>query len=546
MTQTQETRVRTSNAVHLAAAFGITALFGVGSASADLTAIVPAYFYPFSGGSAWDDLNTAAERIPLTAIMNPGSGPGTAQNSDYVSAVNSLRTAGGKVIAYVSTDYGNRSSTLVKADVDKYVNWYNIDGIFFDEMTNTGTAGTLNYYQDIYDYVKAIDPTWEVMGNPGTTTAESYLTTPVADSLLVHENVGSSYPGYSPSPWNDNQDPGAIGHLIHTTATEADMLAYLDLAVARNAGQVYITDDVMVNPWDTLPTYWDAQVDRIEAINNAPPPGPYELSNPVPSGSIVVTGNDRGDWATIPAFIADDPDTAGPEVDYSQVQTAHDDDNFYFRFQHNSSGFFGFRHHVFIDIDQDRSTGFRGTGDHLSVGAEFMLEGSSVFSFAGATPLTWNWNYLGSQPYDDSPTTDIETMIPRDLIGDPASFDFMLLGSNTVEEDYYPNSADLGALGEVLTYLAGNPILGDLDGDGFVGLGDLDVILNNWNQVVPPGNPAADPTGDNFVGLADLDIVLNNWNAGIPPADQINIPEPAGLALWCLSVMGTLRRASGS
>ena len=37
---------------------------------------------------------------------------------------------------------------------------------------------------------------------------------------------------------------------------------------ARNAGQVYITDDVMVNPWDTLPSYWDAQVDRIEEIND--------------------------------------------------------------------------------------------------------------------------------------------------------------------------------------------------------------------------------------------------------------------------------------
>ncbi len=72
--------------------------------------------------------------------------------------------------------------------------------------------------------------------------------------------------------------------------------------------------------------------------------------------------------------------------------------------------------------------------------------------------------------------------------------------------------------GYFITVDESTQIPGDLDGDGFVGLSDLDIILNNWNLNVPPGDPLADPTGDNFVGLADLDIVLNNWNAGTPPA----------------------------
>ncbi len=83
-------------------------------------------------------------------------------------------------------------------------------------------------------------------------------------------------------------------------------------------------------------------------------------------------------------------------------------------------------------------------------------------------------------------------------------------------------------------------IPGDLDGDGFVGLSDLDIILNNWNQSIPPGNPLADPTGDNFVGLEDLDIILNNWNAGTPPAAAV--PEPATLALLSLGGLAALRR----
>ncbi len=89
--------------------------------------------------------------------------------------------------------------------------------------------------------------------------------------------------------------------------------------------------------------------------------------------------------------------------------------------------------------------------------------------------------------------------------------------------------------------LGGAAIPGDLDGDGFVGLADLDIILNNWNQSIPPGNPLADPTGDNFVGLADLDIVLNNWNAGTPPGPAA-IPEPASVVFLTLGALGLGRR----
>ncbi len=63
------------------------------------------------------------------------------------------------------------------------------------------------------------------------------------------------------------------------------------------------------------------------------------------------------------------------------------------------------------------------------------------------------------------------------------------------------------------------PITGDLNADGQVGIDDLDIVLNNWNQSVTPGNWAVgDPTGDGFVGLDDLDVVLNNWNDGESPA----------------------------
>jgi len=64
---------------------------------------------------------------------------------------------------------------------------------------------------------------------------------------------------------------------------------------------------------------------------------------------------------------------------------------------------------------------------------------------------------------------------------------------------------------------------GDLDGSGFVGQGDLDIVLDQWGngQPSPPNEPIsdsrADPSGDEFVGQADLDIVLDNWGEGTLP-----------------------------
>ncbi len=91
---------------------------------------------------------------------------------------------------------------------------------------------------------------------------------------------------------------------------------------------------------------------------------------------------------------------------------------------------------------------------------------------------------------------------------------------------------------DVLSTLAG-----DLNNDGFVGLDDLDIVLNNWNQNVTAGAlTEGDPSGDGFVGLDDLDIVLNNWNNGTPPPiNTTSIPEPGtaiilalnGFALGC-------------
>ena len=258
--------------------FGIVAVVGTvgiinspATHASTLEAVVPAYFYPSGTGlTYWNQMTTAAATIPITAILNPASGPGAVPDPNYASAVDGLRTAGGKVMGYVHTSYGTRPSVTVLAEVNSYASFYHLDGIFVDEMDNT--LGLLSYYTGLYSSIKTAHPTWSVFGNPGTTTLEQYLTGPAADVLAVFEGDGVNYPGYASSSWNFNYDRSHFAHLIYNVATAAVMQSDVALAAARNAGYVYVTDDNLPNPYDTLPSYWDQEVSKIAELNAVPEP----------------------------------------------------------------------------------------------------------------------------------------------------------------------------------------------------------------------------------------------------------------------------------
>jgi len=60
---------------------------------------------------------------------------------------------------------------------------------------------------------------------------------------------------------------------------------------------------------------------------------------------------------------------------------------------------------------------------------------------------------------------------------------------------------------------------------------------------IDPDELLGDLNGDGFVGAGDLDILLGNWNNGIPPqAGGVTTPEPASLALLGLGGLVALRR----
>ncbi|MCH7849592.1 MAG: hypothetical protein IIB53_14675 [Planctomycetes bacterium] len=71
------------------------------------------------------------------------------------------------------------------------------------------------------------------------------------------------------------------------------------------------------------------------------------------------------------------------------------------------------------------------------------------------------------------------------------------------------NHIEFGGVATRLTRIL--PPLGDLDGDGTVGVSDLLILLGAWGQCDDCNDCIADLDGDCVVGVKDLLILLGNW-----------------------------------
>jgi hypothetical protein len=236
----------------VAAVFAAAMLFQTADAA---QTIIPAYFYP---GSTWDSFtNAPANSKTYAIIFNPNNGPGSAVDASYRTYVNRAKAAGVRALGYVATTWGARAISAVKADIDRHYSWYGVDGIFFDEGAVSSTK--VSYYQQLYNYVKAKSATKNfVMINPGTYYQTSaYI--PYGDSHMVWENAYSAYTSFSMPSWVRNYPASKFTHVIHSTPS-SKMSNAVALAKQRNVGYIFVTDDIMGNPYDRMPAYWSSLV----------------------------------------------------------------------------------------------------------------------------------------------------------------------------------------------------------------------------------------------------------------------------------------------
>ena len=91
----------------------------------------------------------------------------------------------------------------------------------------------------------------------------------------------------------------------------------------------------------------------------------------------------------------------------------------------------------------------------------------------------------------------------------------------------------------MITAAMGGGIEGDLNADGAVNSGDLDIVRANWGLVGASSPIQGDANGDTYVNSGDLDVVRANW--GNTAAASV-IPEPSVLILALAGFVGLLLR----
>ncbi len=235
-----------------------TSTSGTGGApSAAAGTIVPLYSNP--SDAAWTAIVAAKKAHPsvtVRAIINPDSGPGASKDPEYATGIAKLDAAGIIVLAYVATTYGKKAPMAAQGEIATYQGWYpGLKGIFFAEMSNT--AGDEPYYKGLDQYAKGKGLAVTV-GNPGTDTLVSFVGT--VDTILIYESEGlptvSSLAVFSGQ--YDRKNFGVIPYGV--PALDAAFVT----GARANVGFIYLTDDTVPNPWDTLPSYFSNLLGALE------------------------------------------------------------------------------------------------------------------------------------------------------------------------------------------------------------------------------------------------------------------------------------------
>ena len=224
-----------------------------------LEILVPAYFYPGGNGLLyWNELIKSARRAPIIVILNPSSGPGHSLDANYKKVSSRARSAGVRVLGYVSTNYAERAKDRVLHDILLYRDLYEVDGFFIDEMSNSAQGASQAYYQGLYSFIKLLNERYLVVGNPGTNTHDRDRGARFADALVTHENHGRSAHAVLTKVQTGQRTPSYRDALLaYEVEPGIKFRQIFQAAIMRETSMIYLTDNLRSpNPWDTLPSYW--------------------------------------------------------------------------------------------------------------------------------------------------------------------------------------------------------------------------------------------------------------------------------------------------
>lgn len=238
---------------------------------------VPAYF---KDGAEWDRvLDTAAVGWVVGHPDTPADGKYKTEK-ELADRLASAKAKGKKTLVYVTAGYDKVSAAVVADRVDSAFGAYpGVDGVFLDEIlyNECDKYKALATGSGSLKGIKARNPGKLVVLNPGAPMlacykglADGYLNLERADANVKEWLDNVNLPGnYSEYNWMFGSDiRPQMWQMVHSVPADR-MAAAADDAVSRNATVLFLTPELMPNPYDNLPSSsaWAAFVNRVNDYN---------------------------------------------------------------------------------------------------------------------------------------------------------------------------------------------------------------------------------------------------------------------------------------
>lgn len=208
--------------------------------------MVPAYAHPAADPRLWQRLVRAAPVLRLV-VVNPHDGPGAGPDPSYPVVMQALGDAGVRMAGYVDTDYGNRPTKEVLADVTTYIARDGLRAVFLNQVGSG--LDQLDHYAQLVQAARGAGARFVAL-NPGTHPHPGYVD--LANVTVTFEGAWEDYRRLTVPPWAHRFPASRFCHLVHSVPSEQ-----LDEAAAtasrRHVDTVMLTDGTGENPWDRLP-----------------------------------------------------------------------------------------------------------------------------------------------------------------------------------------------------------------------------------------------------------------------------------------------------
>lgn len=240
---------------------------------------IPAYF---NDDASWDRVfNTPQVKFVVGHPETPAAGKPYVSNKDLVAHLNQAKAKGITTLLYVTAGYDKVGWEVVADRIDSALAAYpNADGVFVDEINYNQCDKYTSLSKGVGGVrgIRSRQPNKLIVLNPGAPMLNCYEG--LADGYLNLERAQADVPA-----WESNVNLAANAPFYAWMFTEANrpkmwqmvhsvspsqISSAVDGALSRNASVLFVTPDVMPNPYDSLPddSSWKALLDRVDAYNS--------------------------------------------------------------------------------------------------------------------------------------------------------------------------------------------------------------------------------------------------------------------------------------